>query len=107
MCAIAGAVLQGVGMKEGWYDKNPTLASFLDPLGSTIYFSQQEPDKPPPVEEPEPPPDVTAEQTQLRRRRDAATDNRRRRVAAKSTVLTSPLGIQTDDTPQRKTLLGG
>ena len=69
-------------------------------------FSPKMPALPPVQPLPEPPSaELSAEEKQRIADEQAAME--RRRKGRKSTILTGPLGLETDATTEKKTLLGG
>jgi hypothetical protein len=69
-------------------------------------FSPKMPPLPPVQPLPEPPKaELSAEEKQKIADEQAAIE--RRRKGRKSTILTGPLGLETDATTEKKTLLGG
>jgi hypothetical protein len=69
-------------------------------------FSPKMPPLPPVQPLPEPPKaELSAEEKQRVADEQAAIE--RRRKGRKSTILTGPLGLETDATTEKKTLLGG
>ena len=69
-------------------------------------FSPKMPPLPPVQPLPEPPKaELSAEEKQRIADEQAAME--RRRKGRKSTILTGPLGLETDATTEKKTLLGG
>ena len=69
-------------------------------------FSPKMPPLPPVQPLPEPPKaELSAEEKQRVADEQAAME--RRRKGRKSTILTGPLGLETDATTEKKTLLGG
>ena len=69
-------------------------------------FSPKMPALPPVQPLPEPPKtELSAEEKQKIADEQAAME--RRRKGRKSTILTGPLGLETDATTEKKTLLGG
>tara|TARA_R100001443_G_scaffold325_6_gene1235 strand:- start:984 stop:1205 length:222 start_codon:yes stop_codon:yes gene_type:complete len=68
-------------------------------------FSPKPPPLPPVAPAPEPPPaEVTPEEKEDIAKEQAAVERKRR--GRKSTILTSPLGIQEDEDSKLETLLG-
>jgi hypothetical protein len=67
-------------------------------------FSPKMPAPPPPPPIPETP---TVSEEEKQRISDEQAAMERRRKGRKSTILTGPLGLETDATTEKKTLLGG